>query len=216
MNTPDKRFDLLKKQGFHPSVIYDIGSHIGEWTTQFSKIFPNSTFHLFEANRDHEKICYGPHVHYVLLGNTDDRIVTYHKSTSENIFWTTGNSIYKENNIHGCEYIPIEMKMKRLDTFVKEHNLPLPEMIKLDTQGSELQILQGAPETLKHVNIILMEISLHQWNDGGPLIHDVIVEMDKLGFVLIDIPDFHYVNDVLIQIDGIFCKKDSDFFYKQF
>lgn len=216
MNKPEKRFELLKSQGFHPNVIYDIGSHIGEWTAQFSKIFPNSTFHLFEANKDHEQTIQGNNVHYVLLGNTDDKTVTYHKSTSSNIYWTTGNSIYKENNIHGCEYVPVEMTMKRLDTFIKENNLPLPDMIKLDTQGSELQILQGASEILKNVKIILMEISLHQWNENGPLMHDVIAEMNKLGFILIDIPDSHYVNEILIQIDGIFCRKESNFFIKQF
>jgi FkbM family methyltransferase len=209
------RLDVLKKKfGFDPKVIYDIGAHEGVWTKDCKSIFPSATYYQFEANTDQRgKLHDNPR--FEVLGNTDDQVVEYFKSKSA---FTTGNSILKENTdfFRGDEFYTEARKMKRLDTIILTDSLPSPDFLKLDTQGSELLILEGASKCMDHVQIIMLEVSLHCYNEKSPLIYDVLHFMKEHGFVMFDIADLHYISNVLGQVDLLFCKPESPYLVKSF
>ncbi len=46
------RLEFWKSKGLNPSVIYDIGANVGEWTRTMKGIFPDAHYELFEANKD--------------------------------------------------------------------------------------------------------------------------------------------------------------------
>jgi FkbM family methyltransferase len=213
-----ERLQFLKERfNFFPSIIYDIGSHEGVWTNDCRKIFPSSKYIQFEADTDKKKMnTNGDITFYELLGNEDNKEINYYKIKTQ---YTTGNSIFPENSHHYTDtnnfYIEKRI-MKRIDTIVEENSLMLPDFMKLDTQGSELLILEGAPKCMKNVQIILLEISLHEYNKNAPLISDVLFFMKERGFVLFDIIDTHHINGVLAQIDALFCKEDSCFLLRKF
>ncbi len=209
------RIDVLKRHyKFNPRVIFDIGAHTGKWTEQCKTIYPAATYYQFEANTD--KL---PHLldnpTICLLGNEDGKIVTYYKDTTVE---ATGNSIFREKSIYFddgvCE--KEERLMKRLDTIVHEKEIPLPDFIKLDVQGAELLILEGAPACLCSADIVMLEASIASLNEGSPLIYDVLKFMDTHGFVLFDIADLSYIGPVLAQVDILFCKKGSRYHTKDF
>jgi FkbM family methyltransferase len=56
--------------------------------------------------------------------------------------------------------------------------------IKIDTQGFEWQVLDGATNTLEHAKGILLELSLVPLYDGQRLWRDVIERMEAEGFTL--------------------------------
>jgi FkbM family methyltransferase len=208
------RIALLRdKYHFEPKVIYDIGAHQGVWTMECQKIFPMAKFYQFEANLNKRKFI--PNAFFDVLADKDGKEVQFYRTTTE---CDTGNSIYRENTQYfNDENVLIEERTtKKLDTIVEENKLPPPDFMKLDTQGSELNIISGAKNIMKSVQVILMEISLHEYNVGVPLLNHVICTMSGLGFVLFDIIELHYIQDVLIQIDGLFCRVDSDFLVKKF
>lgn len=204
---------LRDKYNFEPSVIYDIGSHEGKWTEECKKIYPKSQFIQFEANTNKKQLT--PDAHFEVLSSEDNNPIKYYKTTSA---CDTGNSVYRENTVYFEDFLVQveERKSRKLDTIVTEKKLDLPDFMKIDTQGSELDILKGATNTMKNAQVILMEISLHQYNKDSPLLHTVIVEMLNYGYIMFDIVDLHYNNAVLIQIDALFCKKDSKFIVKNF
>ncbi len=39
----------LKEKGYFPDTIFDIGAHIGLWTIESLKVFPDANYYLFEA-----------------------------------------------------------------------------------------------------------------------------------------------------------------------
>src|SRR5690606_40046290 len=51
----------------------------------------------------------------------------------------------------------VEVPMICLDSLVKTKTLPSPYLIKLDTHGFEVPILEGARETLAQTGIVVME-----------------------------------------------------------
>ena len=72
----------------------------------------------------------------------------------------------------------------RLDTWARGRGLPAIDVIKLDTQGSELGILDGAGELLSTVRFLQVEVEFNPIYAGQPLFGDVDRFLRSRGFVL--------------------------------
>jgi len=96
-----------------------------------------------------------------------------------------------------------------LDSLVEERGWPMPDFIKLDTQGSELDILRGAPRCLAHARGLQIECSVQQYNEGTPLLPDVLAFGQAAGFRVYDIAQFHFdARKELSQLDMLFVRSE--------
>jgi FkbM family methyltransferase len=78
-----------------------------------------------------------------------------------------------------------EVVMFRLDTVADKYALPMRRRaIKIDAQGYEWQILDGAENTLKTSVAILCELSFVPLYEGQKLWRDVIDRLERQGFTL--------------------------------
>ena len=85
-------------------------------------------------------------------------------------------------------------------------------IIKLDVQGSEIDILKGLGKKISFFEIIILETSVKEYNKGSPLFIDVINYMNKLNYIFYDIYDLKRLGNYgsfLVQFDAIFVKKNS-------
>jgi hypothetical protein len=94
------------------------------------------------------------------------------------------------------------MMTKRLDDVVK----PSYDFIKLDTQGSELDIMKGGQKTLDNAKYILIETSVVEYNENAPLKEEIFNYLSSIGFKPLEMVEDHYMNDKLIQEDWIFSR----------
>lgn len=202
----------LKKIGYYPQNAVDIGAFDGQWTLMFKSFFPDANVFMIEAQeskRDNlEKIRqrYIKTVQYkiALLGKDESNANFYISSIDD----TSGSTLYPE-----CSNIPqdpINLKIEPLDNVIPR-NFSI-DFMKIDVQGAELDVLQGAKRTLIDVQVIIMEVALLQYNLNAPLISDVLHFMKKLSFVCLDIAGIHrhkVSNKFPIQIDILFAKNDS-------
>ena len=180
-------------------IFYDIGSNKGEWSDFASKIFTKSNFYLFEANQIHKKETNSDRLeqHFVVLSSKPSEVIFYSKGE-------TGDSYFPEIN---KKYLPDEKRLVStytLDNYVLEHKLPLPDFIKIDTQGSELDIIRGGIATLNKCKYILIEISILEYNDGAPNFSEYIQTLVKLNYFPIKLIEKHYTNGILAQLDILF------------
>ena len=182
----------LKSLGFSPAVIYDVGAYRGGWTRLAAEVFPHAQFVLFEANRDHagELAASGRRHLIAALGREDGGTRAFHVPREGDV---TGASLYVENTAHyGQANLQVrEVETMRLDTAVAREKLPAPDLIKIDVQGAELDVLAGAPETLRSAGAMIVEVSFVDYNKGGPLAAQVIAEVDRLGFRCADLCEVH-------------------------
>lgn len=83
-----------------------------------------------------------------------------------------------------------------------EHNIYL----KIDTQGFESKVLQGAAQSLKCINTIQMEMSLIPLYKGEVLFFDMCAFMREKGYTLVALEDGFSdpKSGQLLQVDGIF------------
>jgi FkbM family methyltransferase len=121
----------------------------------------------------------------------------------------TGASLYKENTGWYGEgkYKTITVPTKTLDSR-KYFDGDTIDLIKIDVQGAELDILKGGGRTVKRTKYVLAEVSLVEYNEGAPMIGDVVDKMREYGFKMVDILEYHSMKSlyggVIFQLDIIF------------
>ena len=82
-----------------------------------------------------------------------------------------------------------------LDLWAKSIDIKYIDYLKLDTQGSELDILKGGVEILDQTSLIEIEVEFSAIYDGQPLFADIDVFMRSKGFFLWRLNNLvHYSN----------------------
>lgn len=209
------KLNKLKQVGYYPDIIFDIGAYKGLWTREMMKIY-GCDYYLFEPI-EYKELKEIETTHPMQVVKVFNELL-YAKETTIDFYqkMNTGDSIYKENTkiFNDCEVI--KKKTKTLNNIIKKHNILEDDrqkiLWKLDTQGSELDILIGASEYIHLVDFIILEMPLFgEYNNKAPKFKDYINMMDLMGFIPYDILDEHfYYGCFNIQIDMLFINKNHD------
>jgi FkbM family methyltransferase len=69
-----------------------------------------------------------------------------------------------------------------LQDFAKANGITGCDLMKLDTQGTELDILLSGKEIVRNTGVILMEIEFVKLYENQPLFGEIVGELAKLGF----------------------------------
>lgn len=87
----------------------------------------------------------------------------------------------------------VEAEVSTLDEVLPANGIDDPDFIKLDTQGSELDILKGARGTLgEHILGLEVEVETVPLYKGQPLFSDVDAALRAAGFYLFDLRPFYW------------------------
>ena len=202
-------YNRLKELGFIPSTIIDCGACVGEWSGQIRQVYPDSFIMGIDASNWSEGNIPSTNIsEFEVLSNEDGKEIIFYKK-SEGL--CTGDSIFKENTQHYQEHNTIkEVRIsKTLKTLCDKHNIDKIDLLKIDTQGSEILVMDGLGDKLNDVEFIELECSLIEWNIGGCSLQDVIDYL-KDKFVIFDIIELHRLNgNDLFQVDIVFQNKKS-------
>ena len=84
------------------------------------------------------------------------------------------------------------------------------DLIKMDTQGSELDIIKGGLGICKKSSYIILEVATTEYNIGAPMESKVINFMGSIGFEnMITIGEHIDNNNITIQKDIVFKNKNK-------
>ena len=192
----------LQKNGFAISTVYDIGANKGRWSRDMKRVLPRSNFLLFEANESHrEKLASRGFPFFIcVLGSKEESRPFYS-------IGGTGDSLYIEKTKHYEEINFREVTTQTLKAIVQQNKLPLPNFIKLDVQGAELDILAGSDGLLDQCYAIYMECPVLEYNAGAPTFDAYIQFMLNKGYAPIQVLEQHLVKGVLTQFDILFIRQ---------
>jgi len=202
MNPHEKRFNHYKNLNIKFKNVLDIGAYEGHWSRLFTSIYPDANILMIEANKEKEKTLKEiGNYRIALLGERDNETVDYYKCLDG---VPTGNGIYQENT--EFKFTPEKRRTITLPTLLgSEKGF---DLIKMDVQGSELNIIKGALPIIKNTKYLLLELQTFQYNKGAPLIEEVVSYLHGLGFGFVDLFDLMYSNNHLIQVDGLFINRN--------
>ncbi len=97
-------------------------------------------------------------------------------------------------------------------TYRENANFPMVERRLPQRTLADIVTSRGLGSLLSMVEVILLEMSLAEYNKSAPLIARVLSELTRLGFVLCDIVEEHrHWGGGLLQIDGLFVRPTSRF-----
>ena len=93
------------------------------------------------------------------------------------------------------------------------------DLLKLDVQGAELRVLQGATRCLARAEAVLLELSVAgSYNLGAPSFAEHVAYLDTKGFSLFDVGEQHRMSGasltaegLLFQLDLLFVRKGGRF-----
>ena len=198
------------KKYFEPKSILDIGANVGQFYNEIKNIFPDSYYYLVEGSESCEVVLETLNVDYsiCLLSDSEKDVDFYIRKNEPRC---TGNSIYRENtSFYDDDQILIEKRQTK--TLSNLLNNQVFDLIKIDVQGSEIDIINGGLNIIKEAKGILMEVSLMEYNQNSPTKDFVYEYMDNLGFKPVELIGNinHPLTYELIQQDILFLNKKYD------
>jgi FkbM family methyltransferase len=203
----------VKKNGFAPQTIIDVGANVGNWSRIACQVFPSAQFFMIDGNPDNEPSLrnsvsgVGQNSAYsmMLLGPEEKDSVTFYKLG-------TGSSVLRElKPFDRSQESQVMLPMRTLDGFMGSRPYHSPVLLKLDVQGFELQVLLGGTATLSRAEVVIMETSLLPYNENAPIFAEVIAFMAEREFFVFDFcgQARRQTDDTLFQMDVAFVRKDS-------
>ena len=142
------------------------------------------------------------------LSNLVKDAVVY--KTKYNAF-NAGDSLYRENTkYYDDQSVVIQpITTTTLDKIFK--NEKTFDFIKIDCQGSEIDIIKGGLEMCKRADVFLLEVSIYNYNLGAPMYIELKDFMSNIGFNYTKIVSniYHpFETSILIQYDVLFTKRE--------
>jgi FkbM family methyltransferase len=201
------RLEDFKRKDFNPKTILDIGAHTGQFYGWAKNTWPNAFIWMIEANECHEgtleRLTLNNNDQYTIatMGDIEREVNLYTRRDKPH---TEGASYYKEAAYWDIPQLVMEIPktLQTLDTIFTEDSQF--DLIKMDTQGSEIDIVKGGKNLCKKSEYILLEVSLIELNEGAPTYKEILSFMEEYGFKEIMSIGEHYDNDKVIQKDIVF------------
>jgi FkbM family methyltransferase len=200
----------MSKLGLAPKTVIDVG--VAFETRELYEEFSNAQFLLIEPLAEFEpflkKICAKYKAQYVLAAAGDAAgAVTLNVHTDQ----LYSSSLFRETEGAAVDGVPREVPMVTIDALCAERKLAGPYVLKIDVQGAELRVLDGAKRALTECEVVILEVTLFGTMIGGPQFADVVKYMQERGFVVYDVWGMLYrpLDGALAQVDIAFMRTDS-------
>lgn len=156
------------------SVVIDAGANIGIFSLFASHLTPKgkiysfeptkSTFEILNKNIINNNLQNSIFVYNLALGDKKEKteiMIQDNNLGGENII--LGSDFFKNREIEFNRKESVEMIT--IDNFIKENNIKKVDFIKIDTEGYEKQIIQGARNTIKEFSPVISCSAYHLKDD---------------------------------------------------
>lgn len=204
-------FSNLKARGFQCKTVLDGGAYRGWFSIHVMEHFPEATCYLveplIEMQEELTAFCeVYPRSKYfpIALGAED---TTLSLRTYRDLKW----SGFMETGVPAKEErTPRIVDVKRIDTLLQNGQIQVPDLVKLDVQGYELEVLKGAESLFGKTEMFILEVSLQNKHKSFPLFADVVDFMKQRDYLVYDFSGFLRQQDSsMIECDVVFVKRDS-------
>jgi FkbM family methyltransferase len=201
----------VSRLGFTPETVIDVGAANG--TFELYEGFPHATHLLIEPLKEFEKDLKEFSLQFkteLVVAAADEKPGTIILNVHPVL---TGSSIFKEIEGSDVDGTPREVKAVTIDELCREKHLKGPYLIKVDVQGGEIRVLNGARHVLIDTEVIILEVHLFQFFIRGPQFYDIVNYMRDKNFCVYDIFGHHYrpLDGALASVDIAFVKEDGHF-----
>lgn len=203
----------VKSLSINPRTVIDVGANIGQFTIACKKLFENPKIYPIEPD---------PRVAQVLKKNigaiaSQNVIVSavgdYVGIANFNLNRDSQVSSLLTLGQERLQSFPksyvmdkIEVPITTLDELFSGRNFVRPIMLKIDVQGSEDRVIEGARKLLKSIDWVLIETSFGELYEGEKDFIDMVKMMENYNFRFVRPLNFHTspLTAEIIEMDALF------------
>lgn len=204
-------FNLFKELGFTPVHILDIGANHGTWTREVLKFYPDANYTLVEPQEwlkeSFSDLLESDKIRFLPIGAGKENGYFNFTLVDRDDSCSFG---YTEVQAKDSGFIQIPIEVKTINQIVQESPFPIPDLIKIDAEGLDLEVIRGASDLFGLTEIFLIEASVNCKQFENSLLK-VISYMDSVGYSVFDITDLNRPFDkkVLWLLELVFVKKEG-------
>lgn len=156
------------KESEEPLIVFDVGCYVGNFSRKIKKKLVNKKieFYLFDPNPKLEikDFSYNNIALSNKKGNFDYHLNTFFPSSGSSLktfvkddkLWNFSRKIVTLSLFKAFE--TFKVKVDLLDNYCNEKKITKIDLLKIDVEGSEIDVLEGSANILKNTNVILIEI----------------------------------------------------------
>jgi FkbM family methyltransferase len=151
-------------------VFFDVGANVGALTTELLEVFPGASIYSFEPHPQtflqlqramvgRGQVC----CNNVALGRQPGHITLYDRSDYSG---SAHASVFAEviSDIHRQDVTAVDVRVDTLDSVVKAQGIGYIDYLKIDTEGSELEVLFGGSQLLSEGRIGYIHFEFNEMN----------------------------------------------------
>ena len=157
-------------------IIFDIGANVGQSVIRYNKIFEKPIIHTFEPQKKEidvlkEKFKHNQNIiiNNLAVGKKNENLefYTYARRRASSLLKLKKNSKWLSEKLEQTKtknesfnLDTFTTKVITLDDYVKNHNIEKIDILKIDTQGYEDKVLEGAENLIKESKIKIIELEI--------------------------------------------------------
>jgi FkbM family methyltransferase len=205
--TPLWRLQSLAERGFVARHIVDVGAYHGEFCDLARQLWPQARLTVLEGAPDALRV-----LEALLAPWSDVRLLkVLAGATSTEVHFLLEHSNSRVISAELASRSPanhvVRVAQRPLDELLAGQEV---DLLKIDVQGHELAVLDGATEVLRRTRAVLVEVSILQIGHA-PAWRTVLDRLEAAGFVLVDLiePKYRPRGWALWQIDLLMLRADE-------
>lgn len=172
----------IAQRGLQVSTVIDVGASDGRWSAQVMGYVPDAAYVLVEANQNHR-----PALASFCVSHPRTRFVMAAASDRSGTIRFDASDLFGGKAAPEPESSAQEVEAVRLDDIVTPEDGPF--LVKLDTHGHELPILEGAERCLGNAALVVIETYGFRIAPEAMLFHEMVAHMREKGFGVVDMSD---------------------------
>lgn len=195
-----------------PQCLCDIGANAGNWAYVLREMNPRLEHIVFfePQSKYQEQLRVLPLegvtkvIYPYGLGEKKGELLIKGGTSSASFFEPDEQSLYFPNSlVEEQEKVAIMV----LDEIYANNNLPIPDLIKLDVQGFELNVLKGGLNLLRQSKYLVIELSFRQFYKNQPFLWEILQLLQENAYVMVG-KGFEWKSETnpseILQMDAIF------------
>ena len=177
---------FLRKIGYNPRVVYDVGAYNTSFANLVTEIFPDARVILFEASKEHCETMVGYEYYNCCLGDVSSEIDFYELSNNDKV-----KSYYKPKTFDDTDNKVSKIVVETLDEVATRKGLPFPDLVRIDCCGAERDVILGGKLTLQLTKYLIVNLQNEEFFMGAPLAITSGSIIKSLGYDVKDILDLY-------------------------